>query len=395
MSNSSNEDDFSEDASSVTGNNNPPSVSLTTTRKSRTKTKATDDDKKENEDNLEFCAPSLNSSYQGSSGIGINVRGRKKRAIGEVVNLPNKCLAVASSAKEALEHGLMLHGLLQRSQANYGVGNVGLVMLQAQGLASNKMGNGNTKSIDSVFEEKAISTACQKYFADAPPFVHFSAKDSAPVSQLSIGPSCDRLSVTGGMRGYRMTRASHGVDSGTFYYEVVVLPPTKIDVVGVSTAAVSREFYLPASEKLRLGRGLKAEMNESTNVGHLRIGWSMRTGALHAPVGYDKWSYGLRDINGSKIHESRREDNWGGIPFGPGDVIGFAIHLKAPELGGLSLNLPDEEEKIDTKNVEVAKKRKSKKVAARIAKLSNHIRFFKNGKAMGNGFLVSRGVRSG
>ena len=53
----------------------------------------------------------------------------------------------------------------------------------------------------------------------------------------------------------------------------------------------------------------------------------MRTGELQAPVGYDRWSYAYRDIAGSKVHDSRREDRWGGEPFGPGDVVGFAIGL--------------------------------------------------------------------
>merc|ERR1719491_2055085 len=64
------------------------------------------------------------------------------------------------------------------------------------------------------------------------------------------------------------------------------------------------------------GRISDAITNHSVG-GHLRIGWSMRTGELQAPVGYDRWSYGYRDINGSKVHNSRREDRWGGEAFGP------------------------------------------------------------------------------
>ena len=85
----------------------------------------------------------------------------------------------------------------------------------------------------------------------------------------------------------------------------------------------------------------------------------MRTGDLQAPVGYDKWSYGLRDIAGSRIHDSKREDNWGGEPFGPGDVMGFCI----------SLSPSDDDD-------------------------GNHIRFFKNGDALGN-FVVRKGKREG
>lgn len=93
----------------------------------------------------------------------------------------------------------------------------------------------------------------------------------------------------------------------------------------------------------------------------MRLGWSMRTGDLQAPVGYDKWSFGFRDIGGSKIHCSKREDNWGGETFGPGDVVGCAISLPPKDdlNGGV-----------------------------------NHIRFFKNGMPMGQ-FVISKGKREG
>jgi hypothetical protein len=33
--------------------------------------------------------------------------------------------------------------------------------------------------------------------------------------------------------------------------------------------------------------------------GQMRLDFSVRTGGLQAPMGYDKWSYGIRDIGGS------------------------------------------------------------------------------------------------
>lgn len=38
-----------------------------------------------------------------------------------------------------------------------------------------------------------------------------------------------------------------------------------------------------------------------TREGHCRLGWSLPTGSLQAPVGYDKSSYAYRDIAGSKV----------------------------------------------------------------------------------------------
>jgi len=103
--------------------------------------------------------------------------------------------------------------------------------------------------------------------------------------------------------------------------------------------------------------------------GHLRVGWAMRTAQLQAPVGYDRWSYGVRSLLGSRIHNSRREDFWGGEPFEPGDVVGLAICLVDPK------------EQTNKKNSESTVER-------------NHIRVFINGKSTGH-FIISRGIKKG
>ncbi|CAN0036101.1 unnamed protein product [Pylaiella littoralis] len=114
-----------------------------------------------------------------------------------------------------------------------------------------------------------------------------SAEDCAP--QLSL--SKDQLTITGN-KGFRMARATKGVSNGTWYWECTVLRPVTKD-------------------------------------GHCRLGWSLPTGSLQGPVGYDKSSYAYRDTAGSKVHESLRTDNYG-EPWGTGDVIGFLIKLKSP-----------------------------------------------------------------
>jgi len=90
--------------------------------------------------------------------------------------------------------------------------------------------------------------------------------------------------------------------------------------------------------------------------GNLRIGWSMRTGDLEAPVGYDKWSYAIRDLGGI-VHQSIRQDLFS-EPFGDGDVIGCAICLDPEDSG------------------------------------RNHVRFFRNGDCLGE-FVVIKGKRNG
>jgi Set1/Ash2 histone methyltransferase complex subunit ASH2 len=245
----------------------------------------------------------------------------------------------------------------------------------------------NTSMVPSV---EVVRQAAKKAVVEQPVWVHWSKQDMAPHFK------CDstRLSISGAMRGYRMARASHGVaSSGSYYFECVVLPgPSATEIL----------HSLPPNA--RLGPGLREKLqaaveweqkqacnqlplpfdniDENTSKrrkvdddqtspspvgGHVRIGWSMRTGDLQAPVGYDKWSYAIRDIDGSILHCSRRQDDWGGEGFSEGDVIGCAICF-------------DESSDSDD--------------AANERKRSNHIRFFKNGDCMGQ-FVISKGKREG
>nr|XP_043609908.1 protein TRAUCO [Erigeron canadensis] len=97
----------------------------------------------------------------------------------------------------------------------------------------------------------------------------------------------DRLSA-GSCKGYRMVRATRGVNDGNWYFEIKVMT---------------------------LGE-----------TGHTRLGWCNEKGDLQAPVGYDGNSYGYRDIDGSKVHKAVRE-KYGEEGYGEGDVIGFYISL--------------------------------------------------------------------
>ena len=64
--------------------------------------------------------------------------------------------------------------------------------------------------------------------------------------------------------------------------------------------------------------------------GHVRVGWVRREAVLSAPVGFDGYSYGIRDVGGEAMHCSRPK------PFlnekvKTGDVLGFHIHIPGPE----------------------------------------------------------------
>jgi hypothetical protein len=229
-----------------------------------------------------------------------------------------------------------------------------------------------------------VKLAARKSVADQPPWVHMSKSDMAPQFKVES----NRLSLQGSLRGYRMARASHGASSGCYFFECLMLPgPSATEIVN----SLPPNARLGPGLREQLEKAMEYEKNKAESPpavealanpskkrkiderppqvgGHIRVGWSMRTGDLQAPVGYDKWSYGIRDTGGSIIHCSHRQDDWGGEGFVPGDVIGCAICFSDEE---------DDDEYGEDNAVP-----------------KNHIRFFKNGDCMGQ-FVISKGKREG
>lgn len=64
---------------------------------------------------------------------------------------------------------------------------------------------------------------------------------------------------------------------------------------------------------------------------HVRLGIGRREASLNAPVGFDGYSYGIRDTSGEKVHLSVPKP-YGSSGFGTGDVVGVFVHL--PERTG-------------------------------------------------------------
>ena len=105
-------------------------------------------------------------------------------------------------------------------------------------------------------------------------------------SNLSMSFDLDRLSVTNLHKGYRSCKATHGAEQGCWYYEIEV---------------------------------------PSAATGHFRVGWSQILADVHAPVGYDEYSYSFRDLDGQAFHVSRGKPY--GQKWGPGDIIGCMIDI--------------------------------------------------------------------
>ena len=101
-----------------------------------------------------------------------------------------------------------------------------------------------------------------------------------------------------------MARANVGVREGKWYWECKILSGVR----PVGQNAID---------------GVAEEAG-----GHVRLGWARREASLDTPVGFDAYSYGLRDVAGQKIHMSRPKDFMpAGEEIREGDVIGLEINL--------------------------------------------------------------------
>lgn len=105
-------------------------------------------------------------------------------------------------------------------------------------------------------------------------------------------------------KGFRMARANVGVREGKWYWECKILSGIKAP----NQETVNGAFQEPG--------------------GHVRIGWARREASLDTPVGFDAYSYGLRDVAGQKVHMSRPKDFMSqGDELREGDVVGLEINL--------------------------------------------------------------------
>lgn len=106
-------------------------------------------------------------------------------------------------------------------------------------------------------------------------------------------------------KGFRMARANVAVRQGRYYWECKITRGT-----------------------LKREDGGKVESH-----GHVRLGFARREASLDAPVGFDAYSYGIRDVQGQKVHMSRPKDFFpAGEDIVEGDVIGLEMQLPSEQL---------------------------------------------------------------
>lgn len=112
-------------------------------------------------------------------------------------------------------------------------------------------------------------------------------------------------------KGWRSARGNVPVRQGSWYCEVEILPPE--DPAAALAAGAD-------------AAPLAGQQHASAKDGpHVRLGWARREAPLNAPVGFDAYSYGLRDTTGQRVLLSRP------LPYGDafraGDVVGMYIHI--------------------------------------------------------------------
>lgn len=127
----------------------------------------------------------------------------------------------------------------------------------------------------------------------------------------------DSMSVTQA-QGWRSARSNVGIREGSYYFEF---------------------------------RILNADENS-----HVRVGLARKEASLEAPVGYDAYGYGIRDIDGDLMFISRRKNVCVKDGFTMGDVIGFLV-----ELPSLKDHKREVQKFVENKREEMSTEHKSKK----------------------------------
>ncbi|CAI8507617.1 hypothetical protein CAS74_002430 [Pichia kudriavzevii] len=148
---------------------------------------------------------------------------------------------------------------------------------------------------------------------DLPPFTaHWSYFDRSPDILVD-----EDMAIVGCQEGdgWRSVRAEYGLREKRWYieYEIISGIPKVGGDESINNNADSRS-HTPVIEA-------------GSSVAHVRVGIARREASLEAPVGFDGYGYGIRDINCEKVHLSRRGDIGTKRDLKIGDIIGILIEL--------------------------------------------------------------------
>lgn len=152
---------------------------------------------------------------------------------------------------------------------------------------------------------------------DLPPYnTHWSYFDRSSDMMVSNDMS---IVATQESHGWRSSRSSVSIREGKWYIEYKI-------VNGISDA---ENDQTPVSDS--------RSCTPTTNINlsaHVRMGIARPEASLEAPVGFDGYGYGIRDINCETIHLSRRNQIGEGYrnDLKVGDVVGLLVELPDLEL---------------------------------------------------------------
>lgn len=178
----------------------------------------------------------------------------------------------------------------------------------------------------------------------------FNARPKAPgktqvEGQFANGPYFSITDIPYNKRGFKYIMCEAAPSMPAIMYRQVEVEPheARIDWSDMSPYMyLSKDGRSATTDKgFRLGRAnvvvregqwyweVKILRGNGDQGGHVRLGIARREASIDGPVGFDGYSYGIRDKGGEKMHLSRPRKFM--ESFGSGDVIGFHLSLpKAP-----------------------------------------------------------------
>lgn len=160
---------------------------------------------------------------------------------------------------------------------------------------------------------------------DLPPYsARWSYFDRSPEMYLSKDVT---IVGTQDCDGWRSTRATCGIREGKWYIEYKIIN-------GITNQ--DNDYDTDYANDTRKSRSTTPMIGGNLDP-HVRLGIARIEASLEAPVGFDGYGYGIRDINCEKIHLSRRSE----IKSNNQNECNTKIDLKNGDIIGILLDLPN------------------------------------------------------